>query len=70
MTSTPASRPWADRMRAALASFGLGGLQNAAALAGAGLISHGVWRIHEPAGQIVAGLFALGFAFLLARMDR
>ncbi len=32
-------------------------------LAGAGLVGFGCWRIYEPAGIIVVGIFLLSIAF-------
>lgn len=37
---------------------------NLSALCGALLIAHGVWRIYQPAGEIVAGIFIFAAAFL------
>lgn len=42
-------------------------LRDAAGLAGSALIAWGAWRIYEPAGLIVAGLFLLAAALLLSR---
>ena len=52
---------------ARLKAFGMGGFQNIALAVGAFLVSDGVGRIYAPAGEIVAGLFALAFAWILAR---
>lgn len=52
---------------ARLQAFGLGGAQNVALGIGAFAVSHGVGRIYAPAGEIVAGFFALAFAWILAR---
>lgn len=53
---------------ARLQAFGLGGVQNLALGLGAAAVSHGVGRIYAPAGEIIAGLFALAFAWILAKV--
>lgn len=53
---------------ARLQAFGPGGAQNVALGVGAFAVSHGVARIYAPAGEIVAGLFALAFAWILAKV--
>ena len=55
-------------LRQRVAYFGFGGLQNLLAIGGAAAVSHGVGRIYAPAGEIVAGLFAIGLAWLLSRV--
>jgi hypothetical protein len=55
--------------RAALAKWAGERVLEAAAIAGAGLITYGVWLMHRPAAFIVAGLFLLGGAWLLAGKD-
>jgi hypothetical protein len=52
---------------ARLRGFGPGGAQNLALVAGAGLVSHGAGRVYAPAGEILAGAFALAAAWLLAK---
>lgn len=42
-------------------------MPDALMLAGIGAIAYGARLIYMPAGWIVAGAFALGFGFLLAR---
>lgn len=39
---------------------------DAAIVAGAGLITYGVWLIYQPAAFIVGGLFLLGGGWLFA----
>ena len=56
----PNSRP---TLRQRLSELALDG----AALAGAGLIAHGADLIYPPAGFIVAGLFLLMGAWIVAR---
>lgn len=48
-------------------AIGWGGVSNGMALAGAGLVAWGVAELHPSAGLIVAGLFLLAFAWLMAR---
>lgn len=36
-------------------------------VAGAGLVSFGAWLVYAPAGFVVAGCFALGFGYMLAK---
>lgn len=48
-------------------AVGWGGVSNGLALAGAGLVAWGAYGVYPPAGQIVAGLFMLVFAWLMVR---
>lgn len=42
-------------------------LPDALMVVGAATVSYGVWLAYEPAGYVVAGLFALASGLLLAR---
>lgn len=55
---------------AAIRGLGLGGVQNLLLGGGALMICHGVARIYAPAGEILAGTFAIAMAWLLARAAR
>lgn len=48
-------------------AFGLGGVQNALACAGAGLVTYGAGLVYAPAGFVTAGVFCLAAAWLMSR---